>query len=243
MIVTDCGASSTLTGSLINTTDVGEGITLIETADGKESMRVSQNCLKSYYVQNRMGELTRMTVPALYVKGLPQDLLGGKALNKENIRLILDSDQDICGLYPLDNDCEQHRHTSIEFFSEPGRDTDLFYLQSEEMGWTTNEKLTSWDMWHRRHGHGPYQTLKDTIDHVIGMKNLKGKQFDPQEKCPSCMVGKSTLEDYPELLTPQLDRWKGYIWIYIHLPSYPSKDISIPLCLLIAMVDSDGNMD
>ncbi len=50
VIVTDCCASSTLTGSLINTTDVGERITIIETADGKESVRESHNCLKSYYV-------------------------------------------------------------------------------------------------------------------------------------------------------------------------------------------------
>ncbi len=85
VIATDCCASSTLTGLLINTTGIGERITIIETADGKESMRESHNCLKSYYVQNRMGDLTKMTVPALYVKGLPQDLLGGKALNKENI--------------------------------------------------------------------------------------------------------------------------------------------------------------
>jgi hypothetical protein len=37
VIVTDCSASSTLTGSLINTTGVGERIIIIETADGKES--------------------------------------------------------------------------------------------------------------------------------------------------------------------------------------------------------------
>jgi hypothetical protein len=78
VISTDCCASSTSTGSLINTTDVGARITIIKTADGKESIRVSYNCLKSYYVQNRMREVTKMTIPALYVKGLSQDLLRGK---------------------------------------------------------------------------------------------------------------------------------------------------------------------
>ena len=79
---------------------------------------------------------------AVYVKGLPQDLLGGKTLNRNAIRVILDSDPDICGLYPLDENREQHLQTSIEFISEPGRDTDLYYLQTEEMDWTTFEKLT-----------------------------------------------------------------------------------------------------
>jgi hypothetical protein len=55
--------------------------------------------------------------------------------------LSLDSDQDICGLYPLDTDCEPHLHTSIEFISDQGRDTDLLNLQSEDMDWTFYEKL------------------------------------------------------------------------------------------------------
>ena len=31
-----------------------------------------------------------ISVPALFVKGLHQDLIGGKAINKLNIRVILD---------------------------------------------------------------------------------------------------------------------------------------------------------
>ena len=68
--------------------------------------------------QNRA---TTITVPALYVKG-------GKTLNRANICVILDSDQDISRLYPLDEDCEPHLQSSIEFISEPGLDTDLCYL-------------------------------------------------------------------------------------------------------------------
>ena len=37
--IVDCGASSTLTGSLINATDIEEKVTIIETADGEERMR------------------------------------------------------------------------------------------------------------------------------------------------------------------------------------------------------------
>ena len=59
----------------------------------------------------------------------PKTLLEGKLSTKINIRVILVDDPDICGLYPLTKDKEQHYQDSIEFISEP---TDLFYLQTEE---------------------------------------------------------------------------------------------------------------
>jgi hypothetical protein len=97
VIINDCGASATITGSLINTSETSERITIIETADGRDSMTASHKCLKTYFLRNRTGEVTKITVPAVYVKGLPQDLLGGKTLNRNAIRVILDSDPDICG--------------------------------------------------------------------------------------------------------------------------------------------------
>ncbi len=59
-----------------------------------------------------------LAITALFVKGLPQDLLGGKSVNRENIRVILDLDHDICGLYPLDKNHEQHYQDSIEFVED-----------------------------------------------------------------------------------------------------------------------------
>jgi hypothetical protein len=52
----------------------------------------------------RMGDLVTITVTALFVitvtalfvKGLQQDLLGRKSVNSVNIRVLLDSDHDIC---------------------------------------------------------------------------------------------------------------------------------------------------
>ncbi len=96
----DCGATDTLTSSLINATDVEEKLTIIETADKLEQMRSNHKCIKTYFVKNSMGETVPTTVPVLFVKGLPQDLIGGKSVNKMNIQVILDDDQDICGLYP-----------------------------------------------------------------------------------------------------------------------------------------------
>ena len=60
-----------------------------------------------------------ISVPALFVRGLHQDLIGGKAINKIDIRVILDEDPDICWLYPLTKDKEQYNQNSIEFISEP----------------------------------------------------------------------------------------------------------------------------
>ena len=172
-IVMDCGASSLVTGSLINTKDVIEKITNIETADGVDSMKATHQCTKTYFVRNRMGEVKPITVNALYVRGLPQDLLGGKSLNRENIRVILDDDSEICGIYPLesglDENYEQHYQTSVEFINEPGQATDLFYLQSEQMDWTTFDKVSGYDLWHRRLGHTPHQNIMDTIIHSIGV--------------------------------------------------------------------------
>ncbi len=73
------------------------------------------------------------------MKGLPQDLNGGKSVNRENIRVILDSDHYICWLYPLDKDHEQHYQDSIEFVEDQ---TDLYYLQTKDMNWTTYDNLT-----------------------------------------------------------------------------------------------------
>ena len=81
-----------------------------------------------------MGDPVPISVLALFVRGPPQDLIGGKAINKINIQVIfkLDDDPDICGLYPLSKEEEQHYRESIEFISEH---TDLFYLQIKEMDW------------------------------------------------------------------------------------------------------------
>jgi len=201
-IVMDCGASSSLTGSLLNTKEISEKVTRIETADGAETMKATHHCMKTYFVRNRMGETKPITVPALYVRGLPQDLLGGKSLTRQNIRVILDDDADIGGIYPLDEDCNPHYQDSFEFINDPARDTDLFYLQTEKMDCTTLDDLTGYDLWHRRLGHIPHQNIKDTICYSFGLEDLAKRQFKPDEKCPSCMIGKSTLENYPGLLEP-----------------------------------------
>ena len=90
--VMDCGASQTITGSLVNCKD----LTSIETADGAEHMKSTHICTKLYFVRNRMGEVVTATVPALFVKGLPQDLPGGKSVNFANIGVRIQYHLHIC---------------------------------------------------------------------------------------------------------------------------------------------------
>ncbi len=114
-----------------------------------------------------MGEIVTITVPAIFVKGLLQDLLGGKSVTNANIRVILDADPDLCGLYPLNKNHEQQYQDLIEFIGEP---TDLFYLQTENMEWATYDALTGYDLWHRRLGHVPHQNIEQTIPHASGLE-------------------------------------------------------------------------
>jgi len=94
----DCGASITITGSLINCVDVEEHKTIIETAKEGESIVATHTCRKTYFVKNRVGDMVSITTSAIYVKGFVQDLIAGKSLNREKIRIILDEDPDVSGL-------------------------------------------------------------------------------------------------------------------------------------------------
>jgi hypothetical protein len=193
--VMDCGASITITGSLINCVDVEEHKTIIETAKEGESIVATHTCRKTYFVKNRVGDMVFITTSALYVKGFVQDLIAGKSLNREKIRIILDEDPDVSGLYPLNDQKEARYQDSIPFISEP---SDLFYLKIEQMDWTRFERMTGYDLWHRRLGHTPNKFIKLSIEHSIGLEKLNGKKFSEHQKCPSCMIGKSQLNDKPE---------------------------------------------
>jgi hypothetical protein len=75
-IVMDCGASVTITGSLLNCDDVEVKITKIETAKEAECSVVLHTCRKTHFVRNRLGQVVSITASAIYVKGPLQDLLG-----------------------------------------------------------------------------------------------------------------------------------------------------------------------
>ena len=119
VIVMDCGASTTVTGSLLNCTDIVEKITTVETAKDGEGMTATHSCIKTYFVRNRVGEMVTITTPAIFVRGLPQDLLSGKSVNQSKVRIILDEDSEVSGLYPLDESHEIRYQDSIPLLVSP----------------------------------------------------------------------------------------------------------------------------
>ena len=193
-VCADCGASMTITGSLANATDVVEKAVIVDMAESGASMKATHTCMKTYFVKNRTGEIVTITTPALYVKNIHQDLLSGKACNRAQIRIILDLDPDIAGLYPLDEEKQQHIEESIAFISEP---TDLYLLKIEEMDWRKFHETNGYDMWHRRLMHCPNRNIRETIPFTKGMEKLLKYRYNENDKCPGCMIGKSTRQDVP----------------------------------------------
>ena len=117
--------------------------------------------MKTYFLRNRTGEVKPITVQAIFVMGFPQDLLGGKSLNQENIRVILDKNPEISGVYPLDENDDEHYHESFGFINEPARDTDLYNLQTEESSTTiraTTYGIADWHMLPSRISGKPLNT-------------------------------------------------------------------------------------
>jgi hypothetical protein len=52
-----------------------------------------------------------------------------------------------------------------------------------------------------RLGHTTNREIYDSIPYVQGLEELVNKAYQQHTKCVSCMIGKSTLEDFPEFRT------------------------------------------
>ena len=100
LLTFDCGATTTVTESLYNMTDVVPKVVTIQLAMDGMTMKSSHIGIKTYYVYDRTGSIRPVKTKALYVRELKQDLLGGKALTNTNHRIVLDSDDEIAGVYP-----------------------------------------------------------------------------------------------------------------------------------------------
>ena len=105
-LVCDCGATSTLTNSMINCTDVEERVVSIQTAQDGATMKSSHVCMKTYFTLSRAGEIVAISTRSYYVKSLQCDLLAGRALTRAGYRVVLDEDTDISGIHPLDKNGE-----------------------------------------------------------------------------------------------------------------------------------------
>ena len=74
----------------------------------------------------------------------------------------------------------------------------------------------------RKGGDASFQNIRDTIKCVNGVESLKHMTCYTHVKCPSCMIGKATLEDLPKakkVITKPLYQ--------IHMDSFSSSVRSI----------------
>jgi hypothetical protein len=135
----DDGATSSLSSSLMNCSDVQERVVSIQTAQAGTVMLTSHVCLKTYYVRERTGELRPITTKTYIVKGPKRDLLSGKALNRAGYRIILDEDPEESGVYAV-NDGKICKSKSFAFMSEH---SSLYYLKIEQLTWCFSMILQS----------------------------------------------------------------------------------------------------
>jgi hypothetical protein len=127
----DGGATSSLSSSFWNCTDIKERVVPIQTAQGGTVMMTSHVCLKTCFVRDRTGELRPFTTKTYIevVKNLKRDLLSGKSLNKAGYRIILDEDPEVAGVTVFAvNDGKICQHRSFPFMSEH---SSLYYLKTE----------------------------------------------------------------------------------------------------------------
>ncbi len=103
MPILDCGATSTLINWMFIMTDLEERNVTIQLASGNATLQASHYGTKTYYAHDLTGTAWPIRTKAYYVKGFRKDLLGGKALIKQQYRVILDEDPDVAGVYPKTN--------------------------------------------------------------------------------------------------------------------------------------------
>ena len=65
------------------------------------------------------------------------------------------------------------------------------------MDWRKFHETNGYDMWHRRLMHCPNRNIRETIPFTKGMEKLLKYRYNENDKCPGCMIGKSTRQDVP----------------------------------------------
>ena len=193
----DAGATSSLSSSFLNCSEISERAVPIQTAQGGTVMMTTHVCIKTYFVRDRTGELRPLSTKTFIVKNLKHDILSGKALNKAGYRVTYDPDPEESGVYAI-LDGKTCKSRSFPFMNDSDH-TNLFYLKTEPLSVQQFGRMSGYELWHRRLGHCSNRNIRDTIHHSAGLEELMSRKFDPHMKCPSCMIGKSTLEDLPKL--------------------------------------------
>ena len=92
-----------------------------------------------------------------------------------------------------------NKSKSFPFISEH---SNLFDLELEQMSARQFEKQSGYELWHRGLAHASNRNILETIQCAHGLESLKKMTFETHTKCPSCMIGTATLEDFPKAKHP-----------------------------------------
>ena len=158
-------------------------------------------CLKTYYVRDRTGELRPIKTKTCIVQNLKHDLLSGKLLNKAGYRIILDEDPEESGIFAVNGGkiCKSKSFSFMDIL------TNLYYIKTKPLCLREFGKISGYELWHRRLGCSKNRIIRESIAHSTGLEYLRSKTFDEDAKCPSCMIGKSTLEVLPKLKDREME--------------------------------------
>ncbi len=63
------------------------------------------------------------------------------------------------------------------------------------------DKVSCYEKWHRKLDHTLNREVHDSTPFVKGLKDHVNKVYQQHTTCSSCMIGKTTLEDFSELKT------------------------------------------
>jgi hypothetical protein len=172
LLTVDCGATTTLTVSLNNMTDIRPKIVTIQIlAMAGVTMKSSHVGTKTYYVYDRTGTFRPISTQAYYVKELNQDLLAGRGLTNADYRVVLNKHNSIAGIYPVGDDGTIDAANSFPFFSV--HSGGLFYVRTEPIDDSRYARLSGYNLWHQRFGHCPNENIRKTIPFSIGLDQLQ----------------------------------------------------------------------
>ena len=167
---------------------------VVRVAENGTSMKATHVCMKTYFLKNRSREVISLTVPALYVKSVNQDLLSGKACIKIGVSIILDEDPrpDFSGLYPPKKSNYTLNNPFHSLVSPQ-----IFICSNTKMDWRKFHKQNGYGLWHLLLMHCTNQIIKQTIPYSKRLEKLADCKFDEHEMCPACMIGKSKMQNVP----------------------------------------------
>ncbi len=190
----DGGATSSLSSSLMNCWEVTERVVPIQTAQGGTVMLTTHVCLKTYFVRDQTGELRPITTKTY--------------CQEPQTRSIVRESAELSGI----SDCPWSRsRASRSVCSQRQKDLQIqifcvYEWTLESVLFKRTEQLTSSLLGRCRVTSYGTEGWDIARTEIFGMLfiilqdwNVMHKKFEPHMKFPSCMIGKSTVEELPKL--------------------------------------------